>query len=160
MTWKNDTSKYDWPTVPLLLMTSGVRSCDKQALAILQRCNPTAAQKPAAVEGNTLSGRRHIRGVSELTIRQREYAELGVQAHNIPRLHRTNHHQPPREQKTNWPSLQWCSVSERCCAGGSSVRFSSNYACLLSPFAFLCTRPPPRREKMFVPTYTLLPGMF
>ena len=24
------------------------------------------------------------------------------------------------------------------------MRFNSNYACLLSPFAYLCTRPPPR----------------
>ena len=141
-------------------MTSDVRACDKQALVIIQRCNPTAAQKPAAVEGNTISGRRHIRGVSELTIRHREYAELGVRAHNIPRPHQTNHHQPPREKKLTDPLCSGVLVSERCCAGGSSVRFSSSYACLLSPFAFPCTRPPPRREKMFVPTYTLLPGMF
>ena len=50
------------------------------------------------------------------------------------------------EKKANLPSLQWwCScVSCCCCAGGSSVRFSSNYACLLSQFALLCTRSPPR----------------
>ena len=50
------------------------------------------------------------------------------------------------EKKANLPSLQWwCScVSCCCCAGGSSVRFSSNCACLLSQFALLCTRPPPR----------------
>ena len=29
-------------------------------------------------------------------------------------------------------------------AGGSSMRFSSNFACLPSKFALLCTRPPPR----------------
>ena len=67
---------------------------------LVQRCNPTAAHKPTAAEGNTISVRRHIRGVSELTIRHRGWAELGGLAHNIPRLHRTNHHQPPRKKLT------------------------------------------------------------
>ena len=48
-----------------------LRACDKQAAIIIQHCNPTAAQKPAAAQGNTMSVRRHIRGVSELTIRHR-----------------------------------------------------------------------------------------
>ena len=91
----------------------------------VQRCNPTAAQKPATAEGNTISVGRHIHGVSELTIRHRGYAELGVRTH-IPRLHRTNHHQPPPEKLT-LSLLQQCS-SGRCCAGSSSVRFGSNYA--------------------------------
>ena len=51
--------------------------------------NPTAAQKPAAAEGNTTHVRRHIRGVvSEITVRHRRQAELAVRAH-IARLHRT-----------------------------------------------------------------------
>ena len=43
----------------------------KTQLLYIQRCNPTAPQQPAAAEGNTISVRRHIRGVSELTIRHR-----------------------------------------------------------------------------------------
>ena len=54
---------------------------------------------------------------------------------HIPRLHRINHHQPPREKSYNNPLSARCS-SVSCCAG-SSVQFSSNYACVLSPFAYL-----------------------
>ena len=45
----------------------------------------------------------------------------------------------PAREKLTALSMQWCSCVS-CCAGSSScssVRFSSNYACLLSPFANL-----------------------
>ena len=56
----------------------------------------------------------------------------------------TTPHQPSptATRKANPLSAQCSSVS---CAG-SSVRFSSNYACLLLPFVYLCTRPPPRKR--------------
>ena len=74
-----------------------LRACDKQAVVIIERCNPTAAQKPAAAQGSTMSVKRHIRCVSELTIRHRGQSELGVQTH-VPRLHCINRDQPPREE--------------------------------------------------------------
>ena len=65
---------YDWLIVPLLLMaqrSETVRQTRSCYTYLVQRCNPTAAHKPTAAEGNTISVRRHIRGVSELTIRHR-----------------------------------------------------------------------------------------
>ena len=77
--------------MPLLLLTQGsesVRQISSSYFTTL-KTNHTAAQKPAAAEGNTTRVRRHIRGVvSELTIRYRGQAELTVRAH-ITRLHRT-----------------------------------------------------------------------
>ena len=58
--------------MPLLLMTQKSENVrQKSSCLYIQRCNATAAQKPAAAQGNTMSMRRHIRGVSELTIRHR-----------------------------------------------------------------------------------------
>ena len=37
-----------------------MKACDEQAALIIQRCSPTAAQKPAAAEGNTMRVRGHI----------------------------------------------------------------------------------------------------
>ena len=97
---------------------------------------------------------RHIRGVSGLTIFHRRWSELGVWTH-VPRLPRTNRHQPPRQYKANNPlSARYSSV--RYCAG-ISVQSSCNYACLLSPFAYLCTRPSPRSVSA---VREALPGLF
>ena len=85
--------------------------------------------------------------------RHRGYSELGVRT-NIPRRHRINHHQPPREKNYNNPLSARCS-SVRC--AGSSIQFSSNYACLLSPFADSCTRPSPRSVSA---VRAALPGLF
>ena len=52
----------------------------------------------------------------------------------------TNRHEKKSYRYNNLLSAQ-CSLS--CCAG-SGEQFSSNYACLLSPFANLCARPSPR----------------
>ena len=62
-----------------------------------------------------------------------------------------HHHQPPREKLTL--SLQWCSSVTCCCAGSSSAQFSSDYACLLSPFAY---------ESMYAPDHhhAALTGLF
>ena len=78
----------------------------------------------------------------------------GVDAYTPTTLH---HCQPPREKLAL--SLQWwcCSSVSCCCAGSSSVRFSSNYACLLPPFAYLCIRPPPRSVSA---VRAALPGLF
>ena len=69
----------------------------------IQRCNPTAAQKPAAEEGDTISVRWHIRGVSELTIRHRGYEELRERADK-----NTDYTAPaitPHEKKANYVAL-------------------------------------------------------
>ena len=68
-------------------------------------------------------------------------------------------HQPSltATRKSNYtsPLSAWC-CSVSCCAG-SSVQFGSNYTCLLSPFAYLCTRPS-RRSVSAV--RAALPGLF
>ena len=96
---------YDWPTVPLLLMTQRSESVRQTtSCSYIQRCIPTAAQKPAAAEGNTISVRWHIRGVPELTIRHRGYEELGERAHK-----NTGYTAPtitnPDQKKANYVAL-------------------------------------------------------
>ena len=59
------------------------------------------------------------------------------------------------EKKADNPLSARCS-SVICCAG-SSVQFSSYYACLLSPFAYLRTRPSPRSISA---VRAALPGLF
>ena len=118
--------------MPLLLLRD-LGACDKQEALIIRRCNPTAAQKPAAAEGNTMREAAHPRCIGACNPSPRIGRAGGADAYTPTTLH---HPQPPREKLT--PSLQRSSIS-CCCAGGSSVRFSSNYACWLSPFAYLCT---------------------
>ena len=129
------------------------RACDKHAAIIITHCNPTAAQTPAAAQGNTMSVRRHIRGVSELTIVTEDTQSWGCgliypddTASTI-----TNRHE---KKNYNNPLSARCS-SVRC--AGSSIQFSSNYACLLSPFADSCTRPSPRSVSA---VRAALPGLF
>ena len=109
----------------------------------MQRCNPAAARKPAAAEGRQHHAREaaYPRCIGACNPSSRIGRAGGVDAYTPTTLH---HCQPPREKLAL--SLQWwcCSSVSCCCAGSSSVRFSSNYACLLPPFAYLCIRPPPR----------------
>ena len=69
----------------------------------------------------------------------------------------TPHQSSPTATRKNYnnPISARCS-SVSCCAG-SSVQFSSIYACLLSPFAYLCTRPSPRGVSA---VRAALPGLF
>ena len=127
--------------MPLLLLTQrseSVRQRGGSSFTTLQT-NPTASQKASNTEGYTTRVRRHIGDVaSALTIRHRGQAELAVLAHIS--LDSTAPSSTARRSKLTLSAVSCV----RCCAGGSSVRFNSNYACLLSPFAYLCTGPPPR----------------
>ena len=113
-----------------------LRACDKQAAVIIQRCSPTAAQKPAAAEGNTISVRRYIR-VHQSSQSVTEDRQSWGCGRIIYPYYTAQSPTATRKKLTN--PLQWCSCVSCCCAGSRSVRFSSNYACLLSAFAFLCT---------------------
>ena len=79
--------------------------------------------------------RRNSRGASELTIHHRAWAELGVRTH-APRPHLTITNQPPREK----PPL--CIVLSVVVVLAAAA--CDNYACLLSPLAYLCSRQPQR----------------
>ena len=103
-----------------------LRASDKQVAIIIHRCNPTAAQKPAAAEGHTVRVRRHAHGASELIIEIAEHRQSWGCGRMYPDYAAPS---PTATRKAN--PLEWCSFGGCCCAGSSSVRFSSsNFACL------------------------------
>ena len=93
----------------------------------------------------------HLRCIGAHSPSLRVVRDVGVDVYTPTILH---HHQPPWEKNDNSVSARCSSVSW--CSDGS-VQSSCNYACLLSPFAYLCTQPSPRSVSDARPS---LPGLF
>ena len=131
-----------------------MKACDEQAALIIQRCSPTAAQKPAAAEGNTMRVRGHICVYRSLLSVTEDRQSWGADAYTPT----TPHQQSTATRKKLTLSLQ-CSCVSYCGAGGSSVRFSSKLR-LLAVTVYLSLYPTTTTQRLCCFVRAALPELF
>ena len=101
-------------------------------IIVIQCCNPTGAQKPTAVEGNTMHLRSAVYQSLQPTTEDRQSWGCG-------RMY-PDYTAPSRQKKA---AVLLCLQQQR------AIQYIVTTRTLLSPFAYLCTRPPPRTSLLF-----------